>query len=108
MIDFAARRMLWDVLGTTGNQIAAQKLAQKLNAKRVTIERNKRSGRFYRERYSTRWDDFLTVRGRQLVDEARELIVQLQALVPYDQTAWKWYLMTYNDDVPFNAEDLTC
>ena len=108
MIDFAYRRVLWDILADAGKQNDALKLAQKLNAKRVTIKRNKLSGRFYRERYSPRWDDFLTVRGRQLVDDARDLVEELRELVPGDNVAWQWYLMTYNDDVPFDADDLTC
>jgi hypothetical protein len=109
MIDFARRAMLWDTLAVNPETgLTAQKLALKLNAKRVTIARNKRTGRFYRERYSPRWDDFLTVRGRELIDDARDLIDQLKTLVPDDQIAWHWYCMAYNDDVAFDADDLAC
>jgi len=86
----------------------AQKLADKLNRKRETIMKLRTNGGFYR---NAQWDngeyDFLTSRGRKLIDEAYFLIndfLKIDADDPFG--AWDWYCKTYNDGVWFDADDL--
>ena len=86
----------------------AQKLANKLNRKRETIMKLRTNGGFYR---NAQWDngeyDFLTSRGRKLIDEAYFLINDFLKIDADDSFgAWDWYCKTYNDGVWFDAEDL--
>jgi len=87
----------------------AQKLADKLNRKRETIMNLRAKGGFYCSKAI--WDDgeydYLTSRGRKLIDEAYFLIndfLKIDADDPFG--AWDWYCKTYNDGVWFDAEDL--
>ena len=87
----------------------AQTLANKLNRKRETIMKLRGKRGFYR--VNAQWEDgeydFLTARGRKLIDDAYFLINDFLEIDADDRfAAWDWYCKTYNDGVWFDADDL--
>lgn len=89
---------------------AQHKVMRKLNRKIDTIHRVKwEQGGFYRMRLDEYGcaigDDPLTARGRDLIDSAADLIIELEDMHP-EYLVWYWYCREYNEGVTFDAGDL--
>lgn len=83
------------------------KIMRKLNRKIDTVHRIKFTGVFYLKRtYGEDHEDFLTARGRNLIDGIDDLINQLQAMDD-DSLVWYWYCNTYNNGTTFDAGDVS-
>ena len=81
------------------------KVMRKLKRKIDTVHRIKFTGVFYRQRCDASWQDFLTARGRDLIDGIYDLIEELKDMHP-DHLVWYWYCNTYNEGVDFDAGDV--
>lgn len=80
------------------------KVMRKLNRKLDTVFRIKFTGVFYRMRDG--YDDFLTARGRNLIDGVQDLIDELKDMHE-DNLVWYWYCNTYNNGSTFDAGDVS-
>ena len=88
----------------------AQKIANTLNRKIESVKKLRSTGKLYRKRYDPDKDDFLTPRGRKMIDDIDRLFDDLQSLDHKGyglSPASKWYFDTYHDGVVFDAEDLS-
>ena len=85
------------------------KVMRKLNRKIDTVHRIKFTGVFYRKRMDEygccTHDDFLTARGRKLIDGIDDLINELKDMHE-DNLVWYWYCNKYNDGTTFDAGDV--
>jgi len=86
------------------------KIMRKLNRKIDTVCRIKFTGVFYRKRtdeygFSVH-EDFLTARGRNLIDGIDDLINELKDMDD-DSLVWYWYCDTYNNGTTFDAGDVS-
>lgn len=86
------------------------KIMRKLNRKIDTVCRIKFTGVFYRKRLDeygcSAHDDFLTARGRNLIDSIDDLINELRGMDD-DGLVWYWYCNTYNHGSTFDAGDIS-
>ena len=85
------------------------KVMHKLNRKIATVCRIKFTGVFYRKRSDeygcSVHEDFLTARGRNLIDGIDDLINELQDM-HHDSLVWFWYCNKYNNGTIFDAGDV--
>ena len=85
------------------------KIMRKLNRKIDTVNRIKFTGVFYRKRTDeygcSVHEDFLTARGRNLIDGIDDLINELKDMHE-DNLVWYWYCNTYNDGCTFDGGDV--
>jgi len=86
------------------------KIMRKLNRKIDTVQRIKFTGVFYRKRTDeygcSVHEDFLTARGRKLIDGIDDLINELKDMHD-DDLVWYWYCNTYNNGTTFDAGDVS-
>ena len=86
------------------------KIMRKLNRKIDTVCRIKFTGVFYRKRTDeygcSAHEDFLTARGRNLINGIDDLINELQAMDD-DSMIWYWYCNTYNHGNTFDGGDVS-
>lgn len=86
------------------------KVMRKLERKIDTVCRIKFTGVFYRKRTDeygcSAQDDFLTARGRNLIDGIDDLINELQGMDD-DSLVWYWYCNKYNNGTTFDAGDVS-
>ena len=83
------------------------KIMRKLNRKIDTVYRIKFTGVFYRKRtYGEDHEDFLTARGRNLIDGIDALINELKDM-DNDSLVWYWYCNTYNHGNTFDGGDVS-
>ena len=85
------------------------KIMRKLNRKIDTVQRIKFTGVFYRKRTDeygcSVHEDFLTARGRELIDGIDDLINELKDMHE-DNLLWYWYCQEYNHGSTFDAGDV--
>ena len=86
------------------------KIMRKLNRKIDTVCRIKFTGVFYRKRTDeygcSVHEDFLTARGRNLIDGIDDLINELKDMDD-DSLVWYWYCNKYNNGTTFDAGDVS-